>query len=138
MKNYCVITADIRKSREAAERQQLQELIFTTLKEVNKRFKENLTVEFRITLGDEWQGVLPNLAYSYAISSLFIEKFYPHSLAIGIGEGGITTSVRPRSAEMDGPAFHRSRHAVETAKKRQCDLFYETTQPGIDILVNNN
>lgn len=138
MKNYCVITADIRKSREVVDRGQLQKLIFSTLEEVNKQFNKNLTVKFGITIGDEWQGVLPNLAYSYKISSFFIEQFYPHSLAVGVGEGEITTPVRARSAEMDGPAFHRSRRAIELAKKTNGVLFYETTHPEIDLLINNN
>ncbi len=133
---YCVITADIRKSREIADRGDLQETIFNMLQRVNETFARELLVPFSITLGDEWQGVLPSPAASYAIASYFVEQIYPHKIAVGIGEGGIDTGIRQRSAEMDGEAFHRSRAALTRAKELRSDILYVTTRPAHDLILN--
>ncbi len=132
----CVITADIRQSRQLPQRQQLQQRLLTALDQVNRQYQTELLAPFAITLGDEWQGVLRNLCQSFEIAAFFIEQFYPNTIAIGIGEGAIDTELRQRSVEMDGPVFHRSRQALDLAKEEDSNLIYATCQPQIDLLLN--
>lgn len=132
--SYCVITADVNRSREIPERKLLQNQILEALKEANRHFKKHLVAEFAITLGDEWQGVLKDISQSYKIVSYFQEELYPISVSFGVGEGEIATEISRRSVEMDGEVFRRSREALNRAKKKS-RIFY-ITNSSTDRLLN--
>ncbi len=134
--NYCVLTADIHQSRLQEDRQSLQSKIEALLAEANTTFQSEIKVLFSVTLGDEWQGVVNNLAAGYKIATFFLEEFHPVRLAIGLGEGLVETEWRSRSAEMDGEAFHRSRHALEEAKKAGRALYFASSHSQEDLLFN--
>jgi len=133
---YCVVTADVRRSREVADRLLLQEKIRSVLNEANGQEKAHLVVPFSITLGDEWQGVLSSPAPAYRVASYFVEELHPYRLSVGIGYGAISTDILPRSAEMDGPAFHRSRAALDTAKAKGQDILFELGNESHDLILN--
>ena len=134
--NYCVLTADIHQSRLQADRQSLQSQIENLLAAANAEFQSEIQVPFSVTLGDEWQGVVKNLAAGYKLATFFLEEFHPTRLAIGLGEGRIETEWRSRSAEMDGEAFHRSRQALDEAKKKGRALYFSSSHPREDLLFN--
>ena len=133
---YCVITADVNESKRLPERKELQQRILQSIAEVNVLFKEHLAAEFMITLGDEWQGVLKSLGPSYRVASYFLEKLYPIAVAFGIGEGTIATELSPRPTEMDGEVFHRSRNALNQAKRSGQIIVISTSNPQNDLLLN--
>ena len=134
--NFCVVTADVRRSREIADRRALQETILHLLEEVNGQQKERLVVPFSITLGDEWQGVLRDVAAGFAVAHRFVEELHPFRLSVGVGFGGIDTEIFPRSAEMDGQAFHRSRAALDRAKARGQDVLFSLGSEPHDLILN--
>ncbi|MCD6166471.1 hypothetical protein DRQ15_02225 [candidate division KSB1 bacterium] len=134
--NYCVITADVRGSRQLNDRAALQLQIEQTLAQINQKFAKVVKVPFQITIGDEWQGVTENLAHSYEIAVQFVEKMHPHVLAVGIGEGAIATEWRTRSADMDGDVFLRSRQALDQSKKKNQEIVFSTTDKHRDMIVN--
>ncbi|NOY76822.1 MAG: hypothetical protein GXO76_03010 [Calditrichaeota bacterium] len=134
--SYCVLTADIHQSRLVANRQELQDQIEASLQTVNQTFASSIGVPFTITLGDEWQGIVQTLSAAYEIAVYFIETFHPVRLAIGIGEGKIETAWRQRSSEMDGEAFHRSRNALEEARRKNRRIRFATSRTHEDVLLN--
>lgn len=136
MLDYCVITGDIRNSRESPDRRALQQKIVATIAAANEQFESELLVKFAITLGDEWQGVLKSTASSYGIVSFFLEQLHPIAASFGVGEGAIVTDILPRSSEMDGEVFHRSRQAVEVAKQQKRDVVFVTLDKNSDLLLN--
>ncbi|HEB88658.1 MAG TPA: hypothetical protein ENI85_03725 [Deltaproteobacteria bacterium] len=134
--NYCVVTADVRRSREVQDRRALQEKILLLLNEVNQQEKEALAVPFSITLGDEWQGVLRGCAAGFWAAIRFVEELFPYRLSVGIGYGSIETGLLPRSAEMDGVAFHRSRAALEQAKDTGQEILFSLGRQSHDLILN--
>ncbi len=134
--NYCVVTADVRRSREVEDRRALQEKILRLLDAVNRRQQAELAVPFSITLGDEWQGVLRGVAPGFRAALQFVEELYPNGLSVGIGFGSIETDLLPRSAEMDGVAFHRSRAALDRAKEAGQEVLFSLGRESHDLLLN--
>ncbi|MFQ5864524.1 MAG: SatD family protein [bacterium] len=134
--NYCAITADIDKSRDIPERNVLQRKLLDILKKANNAFKDHIVADFSITLGDEWQGVLKDISQSYKVVSFFREGLHPISVSFGIGEGEIETDILPKTVEMDGQVFRRSRQALQYAKEKSQHIFFVTNNALNDLLLN--
>ncbi|MFQ5707516.1 MAG: SatD family protein [bacterium] len=135
--DFCVITADIRKSRDFPDRQVLQKQIIEAIARANDQFREHIVAEFAITLGDEWQGVLRDIVPSYQVVTFFQETLHPVSISFGVGEGAIETEIASRSVEMDGEVFHRSREALTHAKNHTQDVVFVTKNAASDLLLNS-
>jgi len=133
---YCVITADINKSRDVKDREALQERMQKAIDLVNAQFAEEILVPFTITLGDEWQGLLRSLAKSYEIVAAFRDAMEGVSVSYGISEGDIGTAIRARTSEMDGEAFHKSRAALAAAKRSNREVVFSTSNDKTDRLLN--
>ena len=135
MKRVCVITVDLRKSRMLADREAIQRDILNLIKELNSRFKSDILAEFMMTLGDEFQGVLKSPKKALEVFR-YIKKKLPASFYCGVGVGGIDTPLSNKPSEMDGPAFHRSRDALDEAKKKKLDIVVKSGNHELDSLVN--
>jgi len=133
---YTVIIGDIRKSRDLENRDQVQEKFKRALETINSEYSDNLTSKFVITIGDEFQGVLTSLEKSYDVCLRVEDLLHPVRFAFGIGFGEITTAINEMAIGMDGPAFHRARTALETAKAQQRWIVYETGNETFDTLAN--
>ncbi len=133
---YCVITADINRSRDIKDREALQERMQKAIALINEQFTEQILVPFTITLGDEWQGLLKSLAKSYEIVATFRDALEGVSVSYGIGEGAIATPLLARTSEMDGEAFHKSREALDTAKQNHHEVVFATRDERTDLLLN--
>jgi len=134
---YCVITADVNKSRAVVDRSGLQKNILAVLSETNAKFENDIVVPFTITVGDEWQGLLNSIAPSYQIIDFFRQSLTDISVSYGIGVGQVETSFMPRTSEMDGEVFRRSRNALNTAKKNKSEIIFETGNEPVDVLLNS-
>jgi hypothetical protein len=107
------------KSRDlpAAERPQVQERFTTLMDQLNDKYSTTLLSRFVITLGDEFQGlissgtVIPDLLWDMS------ENFSDRELRIGIGLGQIHTQIPRYAMNLDGPALHRARAALNQAKR---------------------
>ena len=115
----CVaVIADMVQSRKlkAQQRRAVQLSFATLLKNINAEFRKAVLARFIITLGDECQGilhdatVLPNLLWRF-------DEFESRQLRAGIGRGLLYTPVGRDAINIDGPALHRARAAIERAKK---------------------
>jgi len=133
----CVVTADIRASREVPDRAELQERLLSAIAEANGRFRDQLLASFQVTLGDEWQGLLADASAAYTVAAFFRDRLAPQSLAIGIGEGEVATALVSDVRQMDGEAFHRSRQALEEAKRRGLAVVFRMRDPWVDALLTS-
>ena len=112
------VIADMVHSRELKSHQRrAAQLDFATfLKNINTDFRQAVLARFVITLGDECQGilydatVLPDLLWRF-------DEFENRQLRVGIGFGVLYTPVGRDAINIDGPALHLARAAIERAKK---------------------
>ena len=114
----CVITVDFRRSKEIKNRAEVQSRILNILNSLNMKFGTFLIADFTMTLGDEFQGVLRTTSIVLDVFK-YIKKNLPVKFCCGVGIGSIETPLSKRPSEMDGFAFHRSRDALEEAKKKE-------------------
>ncbi|MFZ0743085.1 MAG: SatD family protein [Terracidiphilus sp.] len=85
----------------------------------NPRYSSALLSKFAITLGDEFHGilkdasVLPDLLWDVD-NAADLPKF-----RIGVGYGRIDTEIPPYAINLDGPALHHAREAIDVAKSEK-------------------
>jgi hypothetical protein len=112
-----------------------QEELKTTIKMINNTFKETILSPFVIVWGDSFQGVLKSLSGFYSILETFEEKLSV-KFRCGIGIGTISTKFSSNTLEMDGPAFLRSREALEFAKEKKYAVWMKSEKVYYDEIVN--
>jgi len=118
MSIYTVITADIMGSRKSN---------LYTIEELNKKlakfqYPEEMVTPFKILRGDEIQGVFKGVLTNPQILRRLRYCIYPVQLRIGIGIGNIIEGLdKDTSWQMNGPAFHLARNALDQIK---ADRFY--------------
>ncbi len=128
------MTFDLQGSRQLTERGRVQRELLSAIKETNISFKNQLLGEFMITGGDEFQGALHQPTLSYGLFIMFQRKIQaPFYCGIGMGE---ITILGRSIVEMDGPAFHRSREALNFAKKENLPLVFLSAEANSDLLLN--
>ena len=122
---YCAIIGDIVNSKKILNRQEIQDLFYSVLKEINMEFDNNIASDFTITLGDEFQGLISKPSLSYEIIKKIKQKMSPVELVFGVGIGEMNTRIqRAISIGSDGPAYHYARNMVEKAKKKRPSIRY--------------
>lgn len=132
MEIYTVLTADVIDSRRqetvvAAKKAQLHELTDAAL-----------VTPFTFSRGDEIQAVVAGALSSPALLRKLRYYCLPLELRIGIGIGRITSGLGASSSwEMNGPAFHRARQALEQLEEnRHWRTRLVSGDPGLDQMVN--
>lgn len=114
---FTVITADIIDSRrqEALVAAKKQDLAGLTVPE--------LVAPFSFSRGDEIQAVSAGYLRVPSLLRQLRYYFLPLRLRIGIGLGPITSGLEADSSwQMNGPAFHHARLALDQAKKERRPL----------------
>jgi hypothetical protein len=104
-----VITIDQRKSRGARENRAAG-----WAEELNDSHRNELTLPFASTLGDEIQGVTGNPA---AVVSITLGGIRGKGWWLGVGIGDVERPLRETAPLSRGPAFYNAREAVEAAKR---------------------
>jgi len=132
----CVITVDIKGSKKLKDRAVIQNEILNLLSNLNKKFSDHIIADFMITLGDEFQGVLKNTKPILKIFK-YIKENLPVEFYCGVGVGSIETPLSRKPSEMDGSAFHRSREALEEAKKKRIEIVFKSDHEEIDFPLNS-
>ena len=132
MELYTVLTADVIDSRRqetmvAAKKAQLHELT-----------DASLVTPFTFSRGGELQAVVAGALCSPALLRKLRYYCLPLQLRIGIGFGRITSGLGANNSwEMNGPAFHRARHALDELKRhRHWRTRLVSGDPGLDQMVN--
>jgi hypothetical protein len=136
---YACLTCDLLGSREQPDRGKLQRRLEKELQQVNAERAADLVVPFSITLGDEWQGLARSAPAAFELDFRLRRGLWPLRLRSGVGVGAMTSDLRERTALMDGPCFHRSRAALDLAKKRRGPItVLDSGQPELDAFVSAN
>ena len=125
MASNCVLIGDIKKSRDIEDWSTLFRKLEETLNEINTMFSDDIRINFKPTVGDEFQGVLKSPKNAYAIY-VSIKSNLPMDFYCGVGIGDIE---RPLEDEigMRGTAFYRARSAVELCKKSNRKLLIKSS-----------
>lgn len=94
--------------------------LLNTLDRINSKYRQSIVSDFKITLGDEFEGLMNlNRNLMCIINELYF-SLYPTRIRFGIGIGNITTQIQTMNVqEMDGPAFHLARKAIEQLIKEK-------------------
>ncbi len=126
-RRYVAMIGDIVSSRglPPAKRQVAQRDFTTLMKNLNARYAKKVLSKFVITLGDEFQAILsdptviPDVVWD-------VQRDFPYSTRLGFGYGTLITAVPEYAINLDGPALHLARAAIDLARKRkiQGGVFY--------------
>ena len=116
---YLAVIADMVKSRAlpAGQRALVQKHFQELVANLNKEYRNSLASKFAITLGDEFQGLLTTSTVLPDLIWQIEEKFPDRQLRVGIGMGTLDTPLQAYAINIDGPALHAGRDAIEAAKK---------------------
>ena len=130
MSNKCVIIGDIKRSRNMDNWPSIFKKLDRTLREINKAFSSDILINFKPTIGDEFQGVLksPQNAYTLYVSikaKLSVEPSLGIDIYCGIGIGEIEMPLEEEIG-MRGTAFYRARDALEQCKKDKRNLLVKS------------
>lgn len=123
--NCCVIIGDIKKSRNVDNWSNIFKQVDRALKEINRAFSSDILINFKPTVGDEFQGVLKNPKNAYALY-VFIRCKLPVDVYCGIGVGDIERPLK-EDIGMRGAAFYRARSALELCKKSKRNLLIKSS-----------
>ena len=118
MQLFCVITADIIKSRTYLNS---PEDINNKIYELNKKLKDDLVTSFTMSRGDEIQAVFENIQKLPKIIRNLRYYCRPFQLRIGIGIGDILEidkcNKNISSWDMNGKAFYLARDSMDKLDK---------------------
>jgi hypothetical protein len=135
--DYLAVVADIVGSRDLKNRRPLTQKHFRELvAKLNKVYVQSLAAPFVISRGDEFQGLLndaariPDIVWN-------LESWFPDTeLHLGFGNGTLDTPLISGGSvvELDGPAFHNAREAVE--RKARFGGTFRGFSEGGDAILN--
>lgn len=140
-RRFLAVIADVVGSRDIADRAAFQRRLEKALRAVNRRYRGGrLPARFRITAGDEIQGLLSNPADLVDVSSTLTDDIHPVRLVYGAGWGRLATDLGPDVATLDGPCFHRARHSVVEAAREgrwvQVEGFGDVQDEAVSAFLN--
>ncbi|MBE6050883.1 MAG: hypothetical protein E7214_09610 [Clostridium sp.] len=116
---FKVVICDIQSSRLLKNRYAIQKKLIKTIKQCNILFKEWIICDFRITAGDEWEGLLTQDAKEEEILKFFkdqLPSYINFYTGIGIGSLSINDLSLPVNF-LDGEAFINARENLKNNKK---------------------
>ncbi len=99
------------------DRAQVQVRFDTLVNSLNQTYAKHLKSRFIVTLGDEFQGILLTPAPIPDMLWMLEEQFSDRPLRVGIGLGPLSTEIPEYAINVDGPALHLARHAIDLAKQ---------------------
>lgn len=116
---YVAVIADMVRSRDLSggERRVLQREFNELTANLNRAYRAAIASKFIITLGDEFQGLLNSAAVIPDLLWQLEQDFPARELRVGIGLGTLDTPLQKFAINIDGPALHQAREAIDQAKK---------------------
>ena len=121
MPNMCAIICDIKGSRKLENWYSAIDKLGIILEKINKKFKSDVYMDFKPSIGDEFQGTLTSLKKAYDIY-IYLKNELPIKFYCGIGSGDIEKLIE-KDNSLRGTAFYRARDALEVCKKEKKDIF---------------
>lgn len=125
IQNTCVIIGDIKGSRKLVRWQDIFKRLETALKEVSQEFVNDILINFRLTVGDEFQGILSGAESAYLVC-VAIKSRVPADIYFGIGIGEVE-KLSDEDTGMRGTAFYRARNALEVCKKKKKEIVIKSS-----------
>src|SRR6266566_3425274 len=115
------LIADMVRSRELprAQRPRAQERFKDLVGHLNKTYSRNILSRFVITLGDEFQGLLSSATPIPDLMWDIEHRFSDRNLRVGMGFGALHTPIQKEALNVDGPALHLARAAIQTAHEKR-------------------
>lgn len=115
------LIADMVKSRELtrAQRPGVQQRFQELVVFLNEKYHRHILAKFVITLGDEFQGLLRS---AIPIPDLLWDidcRFSDRRMRVGLGFGLLDTPLQKEAVNIDGPALHFARAAIEIAAEKR-------------------
>jgi len=116
---YVAVIGDMVNSREvpAARRPAVQKHFQELMTALNREYRGALAARFAITLGDEFQGLLQTSVVLPDLIWKLEEDFSDRQLRVGLGLGTLDTPLQHYAINIDCPALHAAREAIEIAAK---------------------
>lgn len=117
--HYIAVIADMVRSRElpSARRGLVQKHFQDLVRGLNREYRAAIAAKFSITLGDEFQGLLHAASVLPDLIWRLEEDFADRDLRVGVGIGSLDTPLQSYAINIDGPALHAAREAIELAAK---------------------
>jgi hypothetical protein len=114
---YFALIGDLVESRRLENRAAVQRRLESEIDAVNGLFGEDFASPFRLTAGDEVQGLgrAPGVIMDALVR--LSDRVAPVRFAWGLGYGKLSTDEGPDVAHLDGPCFHRAREGLRAARK---------------------
>jgi len=120
---YYAIIGDIINSKKISNRLEIQEKLKLYLETINTEYQDEISANFIITLGDEFQGLLKTPLFLFEILSKIEIVMKPLKIRFGIGVGDIITKIDNKmSIGSDGPAWWSARNMILDLKKNETGL----------------
>jgi hypothetical protein len=115
------LIADMVKSRELSrvQRPKVQLNFSEFVAYLNHKYKKAILARFVITLGDEFQGLISDACIIPDLLWDMDYKFETRLLRAGVGFGAIDTPIGRDAINIDGPALHKAREAIEVSRKEK-------------------
>lgn len=107
------LIGDVVGSRHLENRSKLQRRLLAKTRELNRRLRAPLVGDLALIRGDEVQGLLRHPDCAVDIVWELSEAIFPARIVFGLGFGSISTDLYADVTQIDGPAFHRARSALE-------------------------
>lgn len=131
---FIAIIGDIKDSKELENRREVQQNLNCVLKNVNEIYAEDISANFIITLGDEFQGLLSDCGHILDIIKYIQRELYPVRLRFGVGFGKIHTAIfRDAAIGADGPAYYAARKMIEELREQEKRLKKQAADIQISI-----
>jgi len=113
---YVAVIGDVKQSRHAENRWELQKTLERALDGVNETLRDELAARFVVTLGDEFQGLLKGPVTIMRVLNALEAGLDGTPMRYGVGFGTLMTDLREHAIGMDGPCFYMAREAVVAGK----------------------
>jgi hypothetical protein len=115
------LIADMVKSRQLSpsQRPKIQEHFRDFVSSLNKSYARHILSKFIITLGDEFQGLLSSATPIPRLMWDIDLHFRARRLRVGLGFGVLHTPLQKEAINIDGPALHFARAALERAAEER-------------------
>lgn len=115
------LIAGMVKSRELAPRLRpaVQQRFQNLVSFLNQTYRKSLLSRFAITLGDEFQGLLRSATPIPDLLWDLDNRFSDRRLRVGLGFGLLDTPLQKQALNIDGPALHFARAAIETSAQER-------------------
>jgi len=142
------ILVDIKESRNASDdiRFDMQRKLKSIIDFLNHIFKDEMLSMVEFSSGDSVQGLFNDPSSTLRYCLLLNTLFFPYEVRTGIGIGEINSMIYEDGKQfkndidsnyLDGTAYHRARHALDTAKLFNTRVLIASENLEWDTVINN-